>query len=231
VTPTLPEQPLPIFQGSTSSLFCITVVDTNLKVLEHDGTGPLTSDDGDSSLARTTFSIVHGEIINEVSNEVAEGESENRLIVSLPRAAGTRSQPIQTQTHDDLDRNDLISLVHVYQNLAGILYPILNIAFLVQQARDVWATWPAEPAPRKGGVGSSLHQIGSSHVAILKMVAAIALLAEGDARYDLALSLYESLLPDVEAMVWSSKVDLKGLILLTLVVLHTVTVQMAASLS
>jgi hypothetical protein len=51
------------------------------------------------------------------------------------------------------------------------------------------------------------------------MVAAIALLAEDETRFNLASSLYESLLPDIEAMIWSTKVDFKGLILLTLVVL------------
>jgi hypothetical protein len=203
----------------------------SLKELERDGTDPPTSDDVDSSLARATFSIVHGEIVNEVSNDVAEGESENELIVSLPHTAGTRSHPIHVWTHNGLDRNGLMSLVHEYQNLAGVLYPILNVSFIMQQARDVWVTWPAEPTPRKDSVDSNMRQIRSSYVAILKMVAAIALVAKGDTRCDLAFSLYESLLPEVEAMVWSSKVDLKGLILLTLVVLHSVTVHIAASLS
>ncbi|KAK4085580.1 uncharacterized protein Triagg1_570 [Trichoderma aggressivum f. europaeum] len=211
VTSTPPKQPLPIFQGSTSSVFSIVVADTNLKVLEPDATGPPISDDSDSPRAQTTFSIVHGQIINELSKEAADGGSESRPIV-LPRAAGTRPQPTETQTHIDLSCNDLISLVYIYQNLAGTLYPFLNFPSLVQQARLTWAARLTELTPSNDGV-----DVGSKDVAILKIVAAIALLAEGEGRNDLALSLYHSILPEVEAIVWSTKLDLKGLMLLPLV--------------
>jgi hypothetical protein len=226
-TPT--EQPLPIFQGSTSSVFSIIVADTNLKVLEHHGTSPPISDDGDSSRAQTTFSIVHGQIIHELSNEVTDGESENGLIV-LPRATGTRAQSMEAQeAHIGLSGDELISLVDAYQNLAGNLYPFLNGPSLVQQARQTWAARSAEFTPSSLGVDSDSgrHQVGNKDVAILKIVAAIALLGEGHGRNDAALSLYHSVLPDVEAIVWSTKLDLKGLILLPLVVRHTVTLHVA----
>ncbi|KAI5461036.1 hypothetical protein BGZ63DRAFT_489307 [Mariannaea sp. PMI_226] len=216
VPSTPPEQPLPIFQGSTSSVFSIVVADANLKVLEHHGTSPPTSEKSDSSRAQTTFSIVHGQIINELSNEAADGESENGLIV-LPRAPGTGAPSNQAQGHVDLSCDELILLLNVYQNLAGFLYPFLNISSLVQQARQTWARRPAELTPSNNGVDSTQHQIGSKDVAILKIVAAIALLAEGDGRNDLASSLYRSILPEVETIIWSTKLDLKGLILLPLV--------------
>lgn len=204
------------------------IIDTNLRKLDHHYTTPLPSNVRNSLRSRTTFSIVHGEIIDEVSNEDAGGELEDGLIVSLPRAAGIESRPMQTQP---LDRSDLVSLVHGYQNLAGILYPILDITSLLQQARDIQATRPTERLRQKSGVDSSMHQVESNDVAILNMVAAIALLAEDEAHYERALGLYQSILPDVEAMVWGTKVDLKGLVLLTLVVLHPTTILTVDSLS
>jgi hypothetical protein len=65
---------------------------------------------------------------------------------------------------------------------------------------------------------NSLIRIDRKEVAILKLMMAIALITEDESFCELALKLYESLWPEVEATIWNTKVDLKGLILLTLVV-------------
>jgi hypothetical protein len=62
---TPPKQSLPIFQSSTSSLFCIGVIDTNLKVFGRNCTSPPPSNDRDTILPQATFSIVQGKITEE----------------------------------------------------------------------------------------------------------------------------------------------------------------------
>jgi hypothetical protein len=208
----LPEQPLPLFQRSPSALFYISVVDTNLKALENSVTGP-SPEENNPSPPRTSFSIVEGQIVNEMSSDAAEEEFEDVPLSYLPGLARNDSQTASIQPLNCLGCEDVIRLVHEYQDLAGMMYPMLDIAYMVQRAQELWTR-----STVKGLDNGSLIRIDRKEVAILKLMVAIALITEDESFCELALKLYESLWPEVEAMIWNTKVDLKGLILLTLVV-------------
>lgn len=223
--PSLAEQPLPLFQSSTSALFCISVIDTNLKALEHSVTGS-PREESSPSPPYTNFSIVQGQIVDEVSGDVAEEEFDDVPFTHLPGIARKDGRTALVQPLDSLGCSDVIRLVHQYQDLVGMMYPILDIEYMVQRTQELWAT-----SAEKGLEKDKLLQIDRKEVALLKMMVAVAMISEGKSHCELARSLYESLWLEVEAMIWNTKVDLKGLILLILVVYLPLTLPIAVDLS
>ena len=201
------EQPLPLFRGSTSALFYIGVIDTNLKALEIPAAPPSPRED---NRRRTSFSIIQGQIVDDMSGDATEEEPED---VSFSPLGDLGRKDGQIDSIQPLGLTDVMRLVHEYEDRVGGMYPILDIAYLLQQAPELWAV-------ANGGAldNNRIAQIDQKDVAILKLVVAITLVLEGESHYELALGLLNSVLPEVQAMIWNAKVNLKGLVLLTLVV-------------
>jgi hypothetical protein len=214
----LTEQPLPLFQSPTSTLFCISFVDTNLRTLECTTGSARGSQEDNPSPPQSSFSILEDEIISEVLPELMDRETDAARINLRRSPTRTESQVLSfIQPLDKLDYGDVLQLLSTYHNLLGVFYPIVNMDQITQYAKQIWAIMAG------GSLGDeatdlSLLQIDRNDVAILKMALAIALLAEGESRVYLAQDLYESLYQDIQAMVWNAEIDLKGLVLLTLVV-------------
>jgi hypothetical protein len=200
-----PKQPLPLFHSPTSSFFCIDIIDTDLKELEVQVRGHLVSPDSSTSPPSTSFSIVQDEIIDGECGEGFGLESEDAFTWSI----GT------THPLNELDGEEIIRLVHVYQDTVGFMYPILSTIGLTRNA-EILLDAIAIGRDERRAANISQPGIDGNDVAILKMVVAIAVESEGCS--DLASNLYQSLRKDVDAIVWDTKVDLKGLVLIALVV-------------
>ncbi|KAF2095117.1 hypothetical protein NA57DRAFT_59864 [Rhizodiscina lignyota] len=199
-----PKQPLPLFQSSTSSFFCFDLLDTNLKPREHH------TPESDQLPYRTSFSILQGEILDGESSVISGNESE---------ATGSTSSGVHDPI-DELGGSDVVRLMHIYQDMIGFMYPILDFGQLVRAAEKVFGTVASSRTDFPGVVNPGPPQMDGSDMALLKMIIAIALAVENEAHAALAGYVYQSLRQDVEAMVWNTKVDLKGLVLLTLASLY-----------
>jgi hypothetical protein len=196
----LPKQPLPLFQSPTSSFFCIGVLDTALEELESESHGATMRPDYHPSPTGLFFSILQGEIIHGDPSETESSESDD---------TGVSSSPGTLHLVDELDGGHIIRLIHLYQDMVGFMFPILDIGHILQQAENCteWlGTRPRQPP------------ISGNDIAILKMVIAIAMTAETEIYSDIASGLFQSIREDIETMLWNTQLDLQGLILLVLVV-------------
>jgi hypothetical protein len=199
-TLSLPKQPLPLFQSPTSSFFCISVLDTTLKALESESHGATIRSDYHPSPTGLFFSILQGEIIHGEPSEMESIESDDTLISSSPGAL---------HLLEGLDGDHIIRLIHLYQDMVGFMFPILDISHVLQQAENC-TEWL--------GAGSVQPPTSGNDIAILKMVVAIAMTSETERYSDFAAGLFQSIREDIEAMLWNTRLDLQGLILLVLVV-------------
>lgn len=206
------EQPLPLFQSSISPLFSISVIDTNLKELENLINAPVP--EGNNPLPhRGSFSIIRGQVVDEVPGDASEEKLGNDVLHFIPRLVNGYNHTDPAQSLNHLGRQDIERLVHEYQDLVGMMYPLVDIEDIKRLVGNLWPTSMGEALDYR-----SLATTNRKDLALLKIMVAIALIVEEDSRRELAQNLYESLLAEVEDMIWSTRVDLKGLILLTLVV-------------
>ncbi|EXJ64205.1 hypothetical protein A1O7_00541 [Cladophialophora yegresii CBS 114405] len=100
------------------------------------------------------------------------------------------------------------------------MYPILDMADIARKVKKCASAGAAscERSARRMHL-SDEREISKDDLAILKMVVALGLLAEGEIHQKLAATLFDSVRSQVEAMIWNAAVDLKDLILMTLVIL------------
>jgi hypothetical protein len=199
-TLSLPKQPLPLFQSPTSSFFCIGVLDTTLEALEAEAHRATVRPDYHPSPTGLFFSILQDEIIHGEPSVMESSESDDTLVSSSPGAL---------HLPKGLDGDHIIRLIHLYQDMAGFMFPILDITHLLQQAENCTG-WL--------GAGPRQPLASGNDIAILKMVIAIAMTAETERYSDFAAGLFQSIREDIEAMLWDTQLDLQGLILLVLVV-------------
>jgi hypothetical protein len=207
------KEPLPLFQTSTSAFFCVNVVDAGVKKLGLDNPhDPLAQ-------TRNAVSIIHGEIVNGESSDISISELDDDVNAAPDGGAGLQRSPSGTIGLDPLDEIDharLIRALHTYADMEGSMYPILDMANVVQKAKDFMTNSPSHPA--HANQFSPPQVLTKEDFAIMKMAAAIGLLPEDDSRHSLALRLFQSVRPGVESMIWNSAVDLKDLVLMALVV-------------
>jgi hypothetical protein len=213
-----PSKPhLPLFRGPTSPSFCISVVDMDLRELERRVNGALTSSDAESAVSCTTFSILHGEIVDDDYSEGAESDAGGLNNYAPFAPVGNGDNSVSLRPLQEMDMNRIEHLLAVYGDMAGVLFPILDLSDLLCKARELHDTMASYPSVWDS-VNLIYLKMDKNDVNILKMVLAIALVAEGEGYSEMALALHQSLQRDVEAMAWSAEVDIKGLMLLTLVV-------------
>lgn len=210
-----PTQPLPLFESPTSPFFCISLLDKNAEDSKTTDPAHPASLDGASGRPlppHSSFSVVQGRIIYGDSNRIVGHEDEDEDDVLT----------MQHETFDPLDELDgtnIIRLVHQYQGMVQHMYPVLDISLLIRKARSVFATTADDQWDKRSiDANGPQNTMGRNDIAILKMVLAIALVAEGDQYAGVASKLHHSLQQDVGAMIWKTKLDLNGLVLLVLVV-------------
>ncbi|KAF2092699.1 hypothetical protein NA57DRAFT_10525, partial [Rhizodiscina lignyota] len=104
----------------------------------------------------------------------------------------------------------ILRLLDVYDQVIGVLHPILCVEKLKLQATAFW-----QRLKRGDAADNSLPSVDD--IDHLKMVMAIALLAEGGGHHDSAISLYESIETSVIQKLLGTKFHLKDQILLLLV--------------
>ncbi|KAL6718039.1 hypothetical protein ACLMJK_004124 [Lecanora helva] len=116
-----------------------------------------------------------------------------------------------------ISKEEAIRLCHVYEEEMGLMYPLINIKEVLALVDSLFNF--TESAVKSGLMNpykSGPDSLGNSDIWILKMVLASSLIVEGEGQNDLARELYESCREAFEAKMLGA-VDIKGLILLTLV--------------
>lgn len=184
------EEPLPVIQSSTSALFCIHIVDDSLKAFEEPILGTTPLEDCKPSLT-PSFSILHGQIVNKIAADIGEWD-DAELSASTSSSTNTTHG---TSTHllDKLGNEELIRLVQKYNDVAGMMYPVVDIANMMRLA---------ESNGQFEELSAGTHRTGSfllrrSEVAILQMMAAIALTAEHENGSGLIQSFHDDVLPEL----------------------------------
>ena len=117
-----------------------------------------------------------------------------------------------------IGKEEALRLCRVYEEEMGIMYPMLDMEKTLAQANMLFTF--TEAAARSGLMDpnrSGPDKLRNNDVNILKMVLATALLIEGEGQSDLGRDLFLSVREAFENRL-SSPVEVKGLILLVLVV-------------
>lgn len=117
-----------------------------------------------------------------------------------------------------ISKEEAIRLCRVFEEEMGLMYPLINMENVLAHVNSLFKF--TEAAARSGLMNPfkpGPDTLGNSDIYILKMVLASSLIVEGDGQSDLARQLYESCREAYEARMLGP-VDIKGLILLTLVV-------------
>ncbi len=111
-----------------------------------------------------------------------------------------------------LDLRDALRLLQVYHECVGVLHPIVDVESLVQQCKVAWHSAQNPALDRPSTLGFTEDQ------AHLKMVLAIALLAEGGGSDSTATKIYNDLQLAIARQLLAKSFTLRGQILLLLAV-------------
>ncbi|KIX10236.1 uncharacterized protein Z518_01317 [Rhinocladiella mackenziei CBS 650.93] len=196
------KQALPLFLSPTSSLFCVNVIDARVRKLEHPA----------SEVPTLRIATAPSPTPSSDPSDVSESSPQMHPPPQSPYSSSTR--PLE-----ELDRNHIMQIVESYGYLEGVMYPIVDTAEIMQTAKCFLDARARDS--NRTGVGFHLSELGRNDLAILKLVVAIGLLTEGDMHNTMTLRLFQSVQPDVESLVWGAAVDLKDLVLMTLVSLYS----------
>jgi hypothetical protein len=110
-----------------------------------------------------------------------------------------------------LEFEEALRLLDVYYAVVGVLHPILDVRKLQTQTKALWQKI-------EGSNAGDNYLPSVDEVDCLKMVLAIALLAEGGGHHDSAIELHESVQPSIVQKLLGTKFHLQDQILLLLVV-------------
>ncbi|RFU81359.1 catechol dioxygenase [Trichoderma arundinaceum] len=205
------EEPLPVIQSSTSAFFCIHIIDANFKRLEESAETTLPQKDRKAS-SPSSFSILHDQIFDEIAADIGEwDDGESGMKPPNPSAV---LQNVSTYPLDNLEVAEIIRLVQKYHDTVGIMYPVADVTGMLDLIENADTVDNRNDVYSRGG--SLCLRRGEE--TILQMMVAIALAAENENGSYLIQSLHDNVLPDAQHMVWSTKTDLQGLVLLALVV-------------
>ena len=107
---------------------------------------------------------------------------------------------------NEIDLDEAFRLIHLYGDIVGTLLPIVDLETIKMQAEMLWANIIYELNQNDSSVA-----FRECDATPLKMVIAIALLAEGGGYDRVAVDLHDSLLPKVLPHVVLEKFSLRGL--------------------
>ncbi len=194
IPPSHPPENHPRFQGPTSTAFSFDVARSSLQTM-----GITASEANEGSL-------------NE--EEVHSNSSPHQARAPLaPMTIHSSKDPLWK-----ISKDEAVRLCRVYEEEMGLMYPLLNMEKILGQVDSLYKF--TEAAARTGLMNPfkpGPDAIGNPDIWILKMVLASSLIVEGDGQSVMARELYESCREAFEARLVGS-VDIKGLILVTLVV-------------
>jgi hypothetical protein len=111
-----------------------------------------------------------------------------------------------------LDLRDALRLLQIYQECIGVLHPIVDVDSLVQQCKMAWQSTYNLASDQPSTLGFAEDQ------AHLKMVLAIALLAEGGGSDAIATKIYSDLQLAISHQMLAKNFTMRGQILLILAV-------------
>ncbi|KAH8889200.1 hypothetical protein GQ53DRAFT_622393, partial [Thozetella sp. PMI_491] len=103
--------------------------------------------------------------------------------------------------------------IRLYQDMAGMLYPIIDDSRMEQRASEVWASHRIDGS--EGPPSTRLRQV---ELATLYVMTSIATISERDTTT--TQSPDEGMWPSLESLIRTTRVDIEGLILLTLVAIY-----------
>ncbi|KAJ5117386.1 transcriptional regulator family: Fungal Specific TF [Penicillium atrosanguineum] len=158
---------LPDYNGPTSSLFSLGVAK---EILEHGG--PSNSEKLDPEIAGSV---------------IATNEQDMTQMEACP-SNDTGSSDLGPLSEISLD--EALRLIHLYDDIVGTLLPIVDLETIKTQAEMLWANIIYELNQSDSSVA-----VRECDATPLKMVIAIALLAEGGGYNHVAIALHDSLLP------------------------------------
>ncbi|QYT01903.1 Zn(2)-C6 fungal-type domain-containing protein [Trichoderma simmonsii] len=208
------EAPLPLIQSATSAFFCLHVIDVKLRALEiHTENAQI--QDGIKAGSSSSFSILHDQILDGGVADIEAWDGEDADINSLSPTADNVSPKAPTYALETLKSAEVIRLIQKYQDIAGMMYPVVDATHPEQLVENVWANRSADKTNTE-----SLSRRNRSQIGIVEMMVAIALTDENEDSSELMQALHDHVLPDVQYMVWNTRVDLQGLVLLVLVSLY-----------
>lgn len=110
-----------------------------------------------------------------------------------------------------LELEEALRLLNVYHAVVGHLHPILDVSKLRLQTKALWEKMERIDATVE-------YQLTIEEVECLKIVLAIAFLAEGGGYHDSAIKLHESIQPSLVEKLLGTKFNLQDQMLLILVV-------------
>ena len=187
----------PQYQGPTSSAFNLDVAKSSLQTM--------------------------GITQPEVEDDAGSGDIDPALDAPMQRQAPVAA--MVSAPHKDplwqLSKNDAIRLCKIYDEEMGMMYPMLDIEKIINQADVLYCF--IESVARTGLYNRDLagaDSLEGNDINILKMVLSSALMAEGGGQSPLGKAIYESCREAFESRV-TVPVDTKGLILLVVVVCLT----------
>lgn len=180
------------------------------------------------------YPTFHGPTSSDYSFDVAKSSLQSMGIASEQAAddvnSSGRASPMLTSTRSPgftypgkdplwvISREDAIRLVRHFDEEISMMYPIFDINALITRIDLLWRF--IEAALRTGFGQPSLpgaDTLDDDDTNILKMVLASSLLLENNGQSEMALRLFESLRPSLEAKLWSTP-DLKTVTLFILLV-------------
>ena len=194
------DRPLPFFQSPTHSLFCINLADSTPERHFSPSRGEISENVAPSDPKQFGFSIVRDKIIQGPSSDISETDLD----------CGQAPSP---QPDDYLSQHsyaDIYQLLQRYQDVVGIFYPILPL----QRIANELDSWFNKALP-------SRTTINRLDLATINVAIAIASESLDEDHPRVSSDHGHKFHHLVDALVWSSKIDLKGLVFLTLVVRGT----------
>lgn len=169
--------------------------------------------DGTKAGSSSSFSILHDQILDGGASDIEAWDGEDAGISSWSPTTDNVFHKAPTYALGTLKSAEIIRLIQKYQDIAGMMYPVIDATHPEQLVENVWASCSADKTNTE-----SLPQWNRSQIGIVEMMVAIALTDENETSPGLMQALHDHVLPDVQYMVWNTRVDLQGLVLLVLVV-------------
>ncbi|KAJ5466555.1 hypothetical protein N7539_009511 [Penicillium diatomitis] len=182
--------------------------------------GPTTSDFS-FKLAKTSLLqrgiMEPNDVFDGVDGDVTQEPSPVASPLSPAHRAGEcrAADPLDT-----MDKSEVLRLCIVYEEEMGIMYPVLELPVLLEQVHFLFDR-SGHQVQHLGQAGPTTNAVlDHEDMAIIKLVLACALTAEGGGRSDKAISLLDSVREIQDDCVWGSP-EIKSMTILTLVsILH-----------
>jgi hypothetical protein len=216
---TLSKRLLPLFQAATSAFFCSNAVGIATEL----PTGQAAQErriplNDDSSSPRTIVSILNGQIIDGVSNDLSTDDVDAFRIATAPECPNMEMQYGRLDRLEDVEPGLLLKAIQLFDVMESPLYPIFDLRSILHFLHDL-----VDGGGRKRSPSGSRRELTSNSLdkgdsELVKMSAAIGLLALGDEYRHVASKLLQSVQPLVQELVWSAAVDMKEITFLILVV-------------